>query len=98
MAPGNGDLSVNQGQGFKPVDSRIEANVGDSVMVGPGGAATVVYGDGSRSMSNRAPSQQLLRCLRVPQAPMLKIAGRVIRMTQAVAERTGRPTDSGPSG
>jgi hypothetical protein len=43
-----GDLSINQGQGFRPIKSRINANVGDSVMVGPGGAATVVYEDGCK--------------------------------------------------
>jgi hypothetical protein len=46
IVPGQGGLSVNQGQGFQPVNSRVDANVGDAVMVGPGGAATVVYSDG----------------------------------------------------
>ena len=46
LEPGQGGLLVNQGQGFQPVNSRIDANVGDSVMVGPGGSASVVYGDG----------------------------------------------------
>ena len=46
VEPGQGSLLVNQGQGFQPVNSRIDANVGDSVMVGPGGSASVVYGDG----------------------------------------------------
>ena len=48
IEPGQGDLSVNQGQGFQPINSRVNANVGDSVMVGPGGAATVVYDDGCK--------------------------------------------------
>jgi hypothetical protein len=48
IEPGQGDLSVNQGQGFKPVNSRVDANVGDSVMVGPGGGATIVYDDGCK--------------------------------------------------
>jgi hypothetical protein len=48
VEPGYGDLTINQGQGFKPVTSRVSANVGDSVMVGPGGAATVVYEDGCK--------------------------------------------------
>jgi hypothetical protein len=48
VVPTTGDLSINQGQGFKPVKKRVEANVGDSIMVGPGGAATVVYGDGCK--------------------------------------------------
>ena len=46
VEPGQGSLSINQGQGFQPVNNRIDANVGDSVMVGPNGTATVVYGDG----------------------------------------------------
>ena len=48
IEPGQGDLSVNQGQGFQPINSRVDANVGDTVMVGPGGAATVVYDDGCK--------------------------------------------------
>ena len=48
VEPGLGDLTINQGKGFRPVTSRISANVGDSVMVGPGGAATVVYDDGCK--------------------------------------------------
>src|SRR5690242_19913580 len=43
-----GDLTINQGEGFQPVTSRGTANVGDSVMVGPGGSATVVYDDGCK--------------------------------------------------
>lgn len=46
IEPGQGSLTINQGEGFQPVNSRIDANVGDSVMVAPGGSATVVYGDG----------------------------------------------------
>ncbi len=46
LEPGQGNLSINQGQGFQPVNSRIDANVGDSVMVSPDGAATIVYDDG----------------------------------------------------
>ena len=48
VEPGFGDLTINHGQGFKPVTSRINANVGDAVMVGPGGSATVVYEDGCK--------------------------------------------------
>jgi hypothetical protein len=43
---GQGDLSVNQGQGFQPVNGRVDAKAGDSVMVSPGGSATVSYPDG----------------------------------------------------
>jgi hypothetical protein len=46
IEPGQGSLSINQGQGFQPVNNQIDANVGDSVMVGPNGTATVVYDDG----------------------------------------------------
>ena len=48
IEPGQGNLSVNQGQGFQPINSRVDANVGDSVMVAPGGAATVTYSDGCK--------------------------------------------------
>jgi hypothetical protein len=45
VEPGQGDLSINRGEGFKPINSRVDANVGDLVMVGPGGTATIVYDD-----------------------------------------------------
>lgn len=48
IEPGLGDLTVNEGHGFKPVASRTAANVGDSVMVGPGGSATITYEDGCK--------------------------------------------------
>jgi hypothetical protein len=48
VEPGIGDLTINNGQGFKPVSSRVNANVGDSIMVGPGGSATLVYEDGCK--------------------------------------------------
>lgn len=48
VVPAQGDLSINQGQGFAPIKSRTNANVGDSVMVGPGGAANFVYDDGCK--------------------------------------------------
>ena len=46
VEPGQGDLSVNQGQGFQKATGRIDARVGDSVMVSPNGSATVAYADG----------------------------------------------------
>lgn len=46
VEPGQGNLTINQGQGFQPINNRVDANVGDSVMVAPGGSATVVYDDG----------------------------------------------------
>jgi hypothetical protein len=48
IEPGQGDLTINQGQGFKRVNGRANANVGDSVMVGPTGSATIVYDDGCK--------------------------------------------------
>jgi hypothetical protein len=46
IEPVKGDISVNQGQGFKKVDAAFEAKVGDAVMVSPGGSAKVSYADG----------------------------------------------------
>src|ERR1700739_4001472 len=48
LQPGEGSLTINQGQGFQPVNNRVDANVGDSVMVAPGGTANVVYDDGCK--------------------------------------------------
>jgi hypothetical protein len=48
VQPLQGTLSINQGQGFAPVNGRADASVGDSVMVGPGGYATLVYDDGCK--------------------------------------------------
>jgi hypothetical protein len=48
IEPVQGQLSINQGQGFHPVNGRIDANVGDLVMVSPGGSATVSYPDGCK--------------------------------------------------
>lgn len=43
-----GELTINQGQGFTPVTSRTSAAIGNSVMVGAAGNATIVYDDGCR--------------------------------------------------
>jgi hypothetical protein len=77
VEPGYGDLTINQGQGFKPVTSRVSANVGDSVMVGPGGAATVVYEDGCK--------------VDVRPGAVMTIAPTVLRTLTAnpIADRTG---------
>jgi hypothetical protein len=48
IEPVQGNLSLNQGRGFQPVNSRVDANVGDTVVVGPGGAAAVTYPDGCK--------------------------------------------------
>lgn len=41
-----GEVSVNQGQGFHQINGAVEVKAGDSVMVSPGGSATVSYEDG----------------------------------------------------
>jgi hypothetical protein len=46
--PVQGNLQLNRGQGFQPVNSRVDANVGDTVVVGPGGAAAVTCSDGCK--------------------------------------------------
>jgi hypothetical protein len=48
VEPGQGSLSINDGQGFTPVGGPVIAKVGDSLMVAPGGTATVVYDDGCK--------------------------------------------------
>src|SRR6202451_619254 len=48
IEPVQGNLSLNRGQGFQPINSRVDANVGDTVVVGPGGAAAVTYSDGCK--------------------------------------------------
>ncbi len=48
VEPGQGSLSINHGQGFEPVGGAMTAKAGDSVMVAPGGTATVVYDDGCK--------------------------------------------------
>ena len=41
-----GQVSVNQGEGFKPATSRIEARIGDLIMASPGGKGRIVYSGG----------------------------------------------------
>jgi len=48
VEPVQGKLSVNQGQGFEQINGRIDANVGDTVMVSPNGSAIVSYPDGCK--------------------------------------------------
>jgi hypothetical protein len=48
IEPVQGNLQLNRGQGFQPVNSRVDANVGDTVVVGPGSAAAVTYSDGCK--------------------------------------------------
>jgi len=49
LEPVQGDLWINHGKGFEKVNSRMEAKVGDSVMVNPGGIAKVTYSDGCQA-------------------------------------------------
>jgi hypothetical protein len=50
LEPVTGDLWINHGKGFQKVlASKIEAKVGDSVMVDPGGIAKVTYADGCQA-------------------------------------------------
>jgi hypothetical protein len=48
IQPGQGTLLINQGQGFQTINGPVEANVGDSLMVSPGGMAMAVYPDGCK--------------------------------------------------
>ena len=48
IEPVQGDLLINRGQGFQQVNGRIEADVGDLVMVSPDGSAIVSYPDGCK--------------------------------------------------
>lgn len=48
IEPGTGDLTINRGEGFQPVTNQTHANIGDLVMVGPSGAATITYDDGCK--------------------------------------------------
>ena len=43
-----GEVSVNQGTGFRRVAGTVVAGVGASVMVGPTGSGQIVYEDGCR--------------------------------------------------
>jgi len=48
VEPVEGNVFVSTSQGFQPVNERINANVGDSVMVAPGATAMVAYPDGCK--------------------------------------------------
>jgi hypothetical protein len=45
LEPVKGEVWINHGKGFVKVDQSIEAKVGDSIMVSPGGDAKVTYAD-----------------------------------------------------
>jgi hypothetical protein len=48
LEPEAGEVWINHGQGFVRVNGPADAKDGDNVMVGPGGAAAVVYDNGCR--------------------------------------------------
>jgi hypothetical protein len=45
LEPVKGEVWINHGKGFVKVDQPMEAKVGDSIMVSPGGDAKVTYPD-----------------------------------------------------
>ena len=46
---GTQGVLVNRGGGFTPVTGPTEVQPGDSIMIQPGGSATVTYGDGCQA-------------------------------------------------
>ena len=46
VSPLQGEVWINHGQGYQRVNGQMEARVGDSVMVGPQGLASITYSDG----------------------------------------------------
>jgi len=48
VQPIQGTLYISRGQGWQPVSGPTEANVGEAVMVEPGGLAAIVYPDGCK--------------------------------------------------
>lgn len=46
VQPLQGQISINQGQGFHQIAGAAELKAGDSVIVSPGGSASVSYPDG----------------------------------------------------
>jgi hypothetical protein len=45
LDPVRGDVTINQGDGFRRVTTTMQVNAGDAVMVGPGDSAWLVYPD-----------------------------------------------------
>jgi hypothetical protein len=79
VEPIQGNLYISTGQGFQPVNGRIDTNVGDTVMVAPGGTAVAVYPTAVKSpfsqetsppLANRRPARirflQTALSLRIP--------------------------------
>jgi hypothetical protein len=44
----SGQVSVNRGTGFEPVEGTVPVKVGDKVLVGPGASAEIMYLGGCR--------------------------------------------------
>lgn len=45
LDPVRGDVTINQGTGFRRVTETMQVSMGDAVMVGPGDSAWIVYDD-----------------------------------------------------
>lgn len=45
LQPVSGKVSIDRGDGFKPVGAPVEVNPGDRVMATPGGETTLVYSE-----------------------------------------------------
>lgn len=48
----SGPVSVNKGNGFKPIHTSTSGNAGDMVMAGAGGKAEITYDDGCKETVN----------------------------------------------
>jgi hypothetical protein len=48
VAPAKGIVLVNRGKGFNEIKKPVKLRVGNSVMVGPEGAAIIAYADGCK--------------------------------------------------
>jgi hypothetical protein len=46
LSPGQGDVLVNRGTGYRPVKQTMEVSAGDQIMVKPKGEAHLTYPDG----------------------------------------------------
>jgi len=46
VSPLQGEVWINHGQGYQRVNGQLEGKVGDAVMVGSQGRATITYADG----------------------------------------------------
>ena len=60
-----GQVLVNQGQGYQQVPGSVEAGPGATVVVNPGGSAQILYPDGCSVAVQRGPSTRSHLNLRV---------------------------------